>query len=307
MWTLTPPPLVSPAARELSTSRRGRLSPAHHHLQLSLSKHPCPHPDPSGLGMGRPQQCRPQPAWVLKWKQATSEPASSVQALGLVGPFLVPPGPRHLSQDTAPRARRGLCPGLTTFPTPSHTHLSFFCEGRTGAAATKLLSTVPCGTGPGEEPRQPLGWGRGSPHPIHCSGGLFSPQPHQKSPFPRQPVGKLTINRTFLPRLQQAPRPRLPSLPLLLAPNTRRASPAAADLPGWAGGAHLPPRTASSPAGLWGLGSGTAKQLPPLSSARTPPRSLPESVPLPPAVAWLSGGEVVTELPLDLALGLGPC
>ena len=39
------------------------------------------------------------------------------------------------------------------------------------------------------------------------------------------------------------------------------------------------------------------------------PAALPDSVPLPPGPArrsWL-GGEVVTELPLDWALGLGPC
>lgn len=121
-------------------------------------------------------------------------------------------------------------------------------------------------------------------------------------------MGKLTIYETSLPSLWQAsPFPRPPLLPLFLASQACGASPTVPDLPGWAWGAHLPPRFTSSPARLWGLGSGTTKQQPSLSAARTPPRRTPRMCPTPSFPAWPSwlSGEVVTELP-RLGPGVGP-
>lgn len=99
-----PPPLVSPR-----TEDRGRLS----HCPPPLP-HPTSSPSTPALTPSCPAGPNPsdgqsaRPAWVLRWKQATSVPASSARLAGsrwgLPGAFLVPPGPHHLSQDTAPRA-----------------------------------------------------------------------------------------------------------------------------------------------------------------------------------------------------------
>lgn len=60
-------------------------------------------------------------------------------------------------------------------PNP-HQHTSALnCEEKIGV---KLLNALPGGPTQGEDPRQLLGWGRGSHHGIHSSEGLSSPRPH---------------------------------------------------------------------------------------------------------------------------------
>ena len=103
---------------------------------------------------------------------------STPQALRLPGPSLALPGPQHLSQNTAPRGHRGLCPGSDHPPNPTSRHLPFSSvRGRSEQLRAKLPNTLPSGPAPGEEPRQLLGWGGVSPT-LHSSEGL------SKSPIP---------------------------------------------------------------------------------------------------------------------------
>lgn len=162
---------------------------------------------------------------------------------------------------------------------------------------------------PGEELRQLLR--QGGVSPPHASPLKASPSPQPpRTPHSQTGLWGKVNNYQNLPAhslagpSSQAPfTAPSPGLPILWGP------PAATDLPGRAWGAHLLPRSASAPAGLWGLGSGTTKQLPALSPAGTPPHCTPRICPTPSQpcpLSWLSG-EIVAELPLDLALGLGPC
>ena len=214
---------------------------------------------PAGVsGTERPPRCClpssgcSQTPWALAGSSWTSSPV----------PGHGPQGPER------PVSRVWLLPS----PPPTH-----ICPELWGEIRAKLLNTLPGGPTRGEDPRQLLGWGRGV-SPLQPLLLKASPVPDPTRNLHSQTGlwGKLTINETFLLSLCRALSP-----PPVLASQACGAPPAAPDLPGRAWGAHLPSRSTSSPAGLWGLGSGTAKQLPALSPARTPPRCTPRFCPTP--------------------------
>lgn len=174
---------------------------------------------------------------------------------------------------------------------PPNPHQSAFVlfrsrEGRSRCDKARKHSALR--PGPWRRAPSAPGLWRGSPHPIHASEALSGPQPHQKSPLPHQPVGKLTINRIIQSVPGRAPSPGSLHCPFpwpqTFARPLQQPQASQDGLGVLTCLLGLPPLPQGSGAWALALPSGS----PPAQPARTPPRLAPRICPTPSSLAELA-------------------